>query len=45
MKLSTLMKYGVRAMTEAGRNYGNTPLKLKIIARRQDVFVKYSQQL
>jgi len=45
MKLSTRTRYGLRAILELAGNYGKGPLQLKIIAQRQDISVKYLEQL
>jgi Rrf2 family protein len=45
MKLSTRTRYGIRAVLELAENHGNRPLQLKIIAQRQDISVKYLEQL
>ncbi len=45
MKLSTRTRYGIRAVLELAENYGKGPLQLKIIAQRQDISVKYLEQL
>jgi len=45
MRLSTRTRYGIRASLELAQNHGRGPLKLKIIARRQDISVKYLEQL
>lgn len=45
MKLSTRTRYGIRAVLELAENYGNGPLRLKIIAQRQEISVKYLEQL
>ena len=45
MKLSTRTRYRIRAILELAENYGNGPLQLRIIARNQDVSVKYLEQL
>ena len=45
MKLSTRTRYAVRAMIELARHETNRPLQLKIIADRQDISVKYLEQL
>lgn len=45
MKISTRTRYGIRAMIEMAQNYGNGPLQLKNIARRQDISVKYLEQI
>lgn len=45
MKLSTRTRYGIRAIIELAQHKGNEPLQLKIIAQRQDISVKYLEQL
>ncbi len=45
MKLSTRTRYGIRAILELAENYGNGPLQLRIIARDQELSVKYLEQL
>ena len=45
MKLSTRTRYAVRAMIELAQNEANRPLQLKIIAKRQDISIKYLEQL
>ena len=45
MKLSTRTRYAVRAIIELAQNEDKRPLQLKIIARRQDISVKYLEQL
>ena len=45
MKLSTRTRYGIRAMLELALNHGNGPMRLKVIAQRQDISVKYLEQL
>lgn len=45
MKLSTRTRYGVRAILELAENYGKGPLQLKVIARNQELSVKYLEQL
>lgn len=45
MKLSTRTRYGIRAILELAENYGKGPLQLKIIARQQEISVKYLEQL
>lgn len=41
MKLSTKVRYGMRAMVDLALHYGKGPVFLKDIARRQEVSVKY----
>ena len=45
MKLSTRTRYGLRAILELAENTAAGPLQLKVIARRQDISVKYLEQL
>ena len=45
MRLSTRTRYGIRAMLELAENVGRGPLQLRIIARRQDMSLKYLDQL
>ena len=45
MKLSTRTRYGVRAIIELAMNYGKGPLQIRVIAQRQDISVKYLEQL
>ena len=45
MKLSTRTRYGIRAILEIAENYGKGPLQTKVIAERQEISVKYLEQL
>ena len=45
MKLSTRTRYGIRAIIELAQHGIEKPLQLKIIAQRQDISVKYLEQL
>jgi len=45
MKLSTRTRYAVRAIIELAQNGNNKPLQLKVIAQRQDISIKYLEQL
>ena len=45
MKLSTRTRYGMRAILELAENDGGSPLQIKIIAQRQDISIKYLEQL
>jgi Rrf2 family protein len=45
MKLSTRTRYGIRAALELAGNESGKPLQLKIIAQRQDISIKYLEQL
>ena len=45
MKLSTRTRYAVRAMIELAKHDNNRPLQLKLIAERQEISIKYLEQL
>ena len=45
MKLSTRTRYAVRAMIELAKHDTNRPLQLKVIADRQEISIKYLEQL
>jgi Rrf2 family cysteine metabolism transcriptional repressor len=45
MKLSTRTRYGVRAILELATGQGEGPVQIKTIAHRQDISVKYLEQL
>ncbi len=45
MKLSTRTRYGVRAILELAGNQDKGPMQIKTIAHRQDISVKYLEQL
>ena len=45
MKLSTRTRYGIRAMAELARNYGQGPMQLRMIAKKQDISTKYLEHL
>ncbi len=45
MKLSTRTRYGIRAILELADNYQKGPLQLKTIAKRQNISVKYLEQI
>jgi len=45
MKLSTRTRYGIRAILELAENDDKRPLQLRIIARHQDISIKYLEQL
>jgi Rrf2 family cysteine metabolism transcriptional repressor len=45
MKLSTKGKYGVRAVFEIARHYGNVPISIKEIAERQGISFSYLEQI
>ena len=45
MKLSTKGKYGVRALFEIAKHYGQGPLSIKEIAERQGISLSYLEQI
>ncbi len=45
MKLSTRSRYGLRAVVELAMEYGQGPLQIKVIAKRQEISNKYLEQL
>ena len=45
MKLSTRSRYGTRLMLDMAQHYGEGPIQLWEIAKRQDVSVKYLEQI
>lgn len=45
MKLSTRGRYGTRLMVDLAQNYADGPIPLADIAKRQDLSVKYLEQL
>jgi Rrf2 family protein len=45
MKISTKIRYGTRAMLELASRYGEGPIELKEIARRENVSLKYLEQV
>lgn len=45
MKISTRTRYGIRATIELAEHYKKGPLQLRIIAERQEISVKYLEQL
>ena len=45
MKLSTRTRYGMRAIIELAQYEGTRPLQLKTIAERQEISIKYLEQL
>lgn len=45
MKLSTREQYGVRAMVELARSYGQGPLPLTEVSRLQDISLAYLEQI
>jgi Rrf2 family protein len=45
MKLSTRSRYGARLMLDMAQHYNQGPIQLGDIAKRQDVSVKYLEQI
>lgn len=45
MKLSTRSRYGTRLLLDMAARYGQGPIQLGDIAKRQDVSVKYLEQI
>ena len=45
MKLSTRSRYGTRMMQELAQHYDKGPIQIGDIAKRQDISVKYLEQL
>lgn len=45
MKLSTRTRYGIRAILELAENDSGKPLQLRVIAKRQELSLKYLEQL
>jgi len=45
MKLSTRSRYGTRLMVDMAKHYGEGPIQLGEIAKRQNVSVKYLEQI
>jgi Rrf2 family cysteine metabolism transcriptional repressor len=45
MKLSTRTRYATRAMLELAENFGKGPLQTRVIAKHQEISVKYLEQI
>lgn len=45
MKLSTRSRYGTRLMLDMARHYNEGPIQLGEIAKRQEVSIKYLEQI
>jgi Rrf2 family cysteine metabolism transcriptional repressor len=45
MKISTKIRYGARAMLELAFHYGEGPIELKEIAKKEDISLKYLEQV
>ena len=45
MKLSTRSRYGTRLLLDMAQHYNQGPIRLGVIARRQNIPVKYLEQI
>jgi Rrf2 family protein len=45
MKLSTKSRYGTRLLMDLARHYDQGPVQISAISRRQDISVKYLEQI
>jgi Rrf2 family protein len=45
MKISTKIRYGARAMLELALHYGEGPIELKEIAKKENISLKYLEQV
>ena len=45
MNISTKIRYGARAMLELASHYGEGPIELKEIARKENISLKYLEQV
>jgi Rrf2 family transcriptional regulator, cysteine metabolism repressor len=45
MKISTKIRYGARAMLELASHYGEGPIELKGIAKKENISLKYLEQV
>ncbi len=45
MKLSTRVRYGVRAMIELAKQTENKPVPLRVLAKNQNISTKYLEQM
>jgi Rrf2 family protein len=45
MKISTKIRYGTRAMLELAFHYGEGPIELKEIAKKENISIKYLEQV
>jgi Rrf2 family protein len=45
MKISTKIRYGARAMLQLASHYGEGPIELKEIAKKEDLSLKYLEQV
>ncbi|MEO0096481.1 MAG: Rrf2 family transcriptional regulator [candidate division WOR-3 bacterium] len=45
MRVTTILRYGLRLMIQMGRNYKKEPLSLKFIAQKQEIPIKYAEKI
>jgi Rrf2 family cysteine metabolism transcriptional repressor len=45
MKISTKIRYGTRAMVDLASHYGEGPIELKEIAKKENISLKYLEQV
>jgi len=45
MKISTKIRYGTRAMLELASHYGEGPIELKEVAKKENISLKYLEQV
>jgi Rrf2 family protein len=45
MKLSTRSRYGTRVLVDLARHYDQGPVQISAISKRQDISVKYLEQI
>ncbi|MEO0086965.1 MAG: Rrf2 family transcriptional regulator [candidate division WOR-3 bacterium] len=45
MKVTTVLRYGLRLMIQMGKNYQKEPLSLKLIAKKQKIPIKYAEKI
>ena len=45
MKISTKIRYGARALLELASHYGEGPIELKEIAKKENISLKYLEQV
>jgi Rrf2 family cysteine metabolism transcriptional repressor len=45
MQLAARSQYGTRLLLEMAESYGKGPIKLRVIAKRQNISVKYLEQI
>jgi len=45
MRISTKIRYGTRAILELASQYGKGPIELKEIAKKEDISLKYLEQV